>query len=61
MIDYKMIKSISGSVDLVETFTTEPETKKLLQVETNCVYFNKVVDVIIGYSGEKEVKTPIAK
>lgn len=61
MIDYKMVKSFSGSVDLVETFTTEPETKKLLQIETNRVYFDKVVDVIIGYSGEGEDKTPIAK
>ena len=58
MKDTKIIKSLNGMNDLLETFTTESESKKLLQVETNIVYFDKVVDAIIGYN---EDETPIIK
>ena len=58
MIDTKIIKSIKGAQTLVETFTTESETKKLLQVETGKTYLKHAIDIITGY---KEDGTPIAK
>ena len=47
MIQTKIIKSINNEIDLIETSTTQSESKKLLQVETNTIYFDKVIDVII--------------
>lgn len=58
MIQIKLIKSVDGKRDLVETSTTLPESKKLLQIETNLIYYDKAVDVIVGY---KEDGTPIPK
>jgi hypothetical protein len=48
MIQTTIIKSLNGKKDLIETSTTSPESKKLLQVETNIIYFNRVIDIIIN-------------
>ena len=48
MIQTKIIKSLNGKNDLIETSTTLPESKKLLQVETNIIYFDRAVDIIIN-------------
>lgn len=52
MIDTRVVKDISGTVDLCETFTDD-ETKVLKQVETGIVYGSSVIDVIAGYKGGK--------
>jgi hypothetical protein len=61
MIDFRIIESVNGESDLIETFTTLPESKKLFQVETGITYYNRVVDVIIDgkskYSYEEVDKT----
>ena len=46
MIQTKIIKSLNGKNDLIETSTTLPESIKLLQVETNIIYFDRAVDII---------------
>jgi hypothetical protein len=43
--------------ELVETSTTLPESKKLLQVETNIIYFDKVVDIPNRYTYREIDKT----
>ena len=43
--------------ELVETSTTLPESKKLLQVETNVIYFDKVVDIPNKYTYKEIDKT----
>jgi hypothetical protein len=48
MIQTTIIKSLNGKKDLIETSTTSPESKKLLQVETNITYFDRVIDIIIN-------------
>jgi hypothetical protein len=48
MMQTKIIKSFNNKRDLIETSTTLPESKKLLQVETNTIYFDKVIDIIIN-------------
>ena len=50
------IININGR-ELVETSTTLPESKKLLQVETNIVYFDKVVDIPNKYTYREIAKT----
>ena len=52
MIDTKVVKDISGIVDLCKTFTDD-ETKVLKQVETGIVYGSSVVDLIKDYNGGK--------
>lgn len=48
MIDTRVVKDESGTVDLCETFTND-ENKVLKQVETGVVYGSSVIDVIAGY------------
>lgn len=43
--------------ELIETLTTLPESKKLLQVETNKIYFDKVVDIPNKYTYREIDKT----
>ena len=57
MINTRIVKSIHGKVDLCETYTTNVKMKKLLQVETGNIYFDKVVDVIVGYNADGTPKS----
>lgn len=50
MIKTRVVKSVGGKVDLCETYTNDIEMKKILQVETGNIYFDKVIDVIVGYN-----------
>lgn len=52
MIDTRLVKDVSGTTDLCETFTTD-EDKVLKQVETGIVYGSSVIDVIAGYKDDK--------
>ena len=57
MIKTNIIKSIDGKVDLCETYTTLLSSKKILQIETGNIYFDKVIDVIIGYNEDGTPKS----
>ena len=48
MIDTRVVKDASGSIDLCETFTND-ESEVLKQVETGIVYGSSVIDVIEGF------------
>lgn len=48
MIQTRIIKSIDNKIDLIETSTTLSGSKKLLQIDTGKIYFDKVIDVIIN-------------
>ena len=52
MIDTRVVKDESGTVDLCETFTDD-ETKVLKQVETGIIYGSSVIDIIAGYKDKK--------
>lgn len=52
MKDTRVVKDITGTVDLCETFTDD-ETKVLKKVETGIVYGNSVIDIIEGYKNGK--------
>lgn len=52
MIDTKVVKDESGTIDLCETFTDD-KTKILKQVETNIIYGEFVIDIIAGFNGDK--------
>lgn len=52
MIETKIVKDLSGMVDLCETFTDD-ENKVLKQVETGFVYGSSVVDIIEGFKDGK--------
>ena len=58
MLQIDLLKNTDTGYDLIKTFTTDPGHKKLLQTETNIVYYDEVIDVIVGYN---EDGTPIAK
>lgn len=53
MIDTRVVKDESGTINLCETFTDD-ENKVLLQVETETVYGQSVIDLIEGYDEETE-------
>lgn len=55
MLQTKII-NINGK-ELVETSTSLPESKKLLQVETNIAYFDKVIDIPNKYTYQEIDKT----
>ena len=55
MLETKIIKI--NDRELVETATTLPESKKLLQIETNKVYFDKVIDIPNKYTYKEIDKT----
>ena len=52
MIDTRVVKDSSGTVDLCETFTDD-ENKVLLQIPTGAIYGRSVIDVIAGYKDGK--------
>lgn len=52
MIDTRVVKDESGTIDLCETFTDD-ESKVLRQIETGVVYGSSVIDVIEGFHGDK--------
>lgn len=52
MIDTRVVKDESGTVDLCETFTTNSK-KVLKQVETGVIYDKSVIDVIEGFNDDK--------
>ena len=47
MIETEIIQDLSGTIDLIHTFSTE--NNKLLQNETGIVYGWEVTDAIVGY------------
>lgn len=47
MIDTKIIRDESGTIDLCETFSTE--NYKLKQIETGIIYGHSVIDIIAGF------------
>lgn len=61
MIKTQIVKASDGKTNLIETSTTLSESKKLLQIDTGKIYFDKVVDIIIDgkskYSYEEIDKT----
>lgn len=48
MVKTRVVKDISGTVDLCETYSDEG--KKLLQTETGITYDESVIDTIAGYN-----------
>jgi len=48
MVKTRIVKDVSGSVDLCETYSDEG--KKLLQIETGITYDESVIDAIAGYN-----------
>lgn len=52
MIQTKIIKDLNGKNDLIETSTTLPESKKLLQIETNIIYKDCAIDSIESYNAD---------
>lgn len=52
MIDTRVVKDESGTVDLCETFTDD-ESKVLKQIETGVIYGSSVIDVIEGFNSDK--------
>lgn len=50
MVKRRKVKDTSGTIDLVDTYSTE--NFKLLQTETGEIYGASVIDVIAGYDEE---------
>lgn len=50
MIDTRIVKDSSGTIDLCETFSTE--NYKLKQIETGIIYGSSVIDIIAGFDDE---------
>lgn len=49
MVKKRIVKDVSGAVDLLDTYSDE--NWKLKQVETGKEYGHSVIDIIIGYDG----------